>query len=142
MWACLPFLSRISQSGCSWTTFDTMYLWDSQRPSPSSTPSGSHQICASMPSLWKSSVIFLMESPGKVSLRGFQSPYVSNQRSSSVTHLMPISFSFGTVPSICAGVTLTSYPQPHQLTLYASLDGLGRSQHSFCSTLDQIRSGS
>jgi len=55
-------------------TLESAYLCDSYLPSPSSTPSGSHHNCASMPSLWKSSVIFLMESPGKVSERGFQSP--------------------------------------------------------------------
>src|SRR5262249_1268322 len=109
---CLPFLSRISQSGCSRTTFETTYLCDSHLPSPSSTPNGSHHSCTNSPCLWKSSVIFLIESPGKVSALGFQSPYVSNHRSSSVAHLMPSSLSFGTVPSICAGVTLNSYPQP------------------------------
>src|SRR5438445_4786267 len=139
---CLPFLSRMSHSGCSCTTFDTMYLCDSHFPSPSSAAKGNHQSCTSMPCLWKSSVIFLMESPGNVSGRGFQSPYVSNQRSSSVAHLMPNSFSLGTVPNICAGVTLNSYPQPHQLTLYASLDGLGIFQPSFCRTLDHRRNGS
>src|SRR5262245_19200128 len=119
-----------------------MYLCDSHFPWPSSAPSGSHQSWTSKPCLWKSSTIFLMESPGKVSERGSQSPYVSNQRSSRVAHLMPSSFSLGIVPTICAGVTLNSYPQPHQLTLYASEDGFGTSHASFCKTLDHKLKGS
>ena len=67
MRACFPSLSRISHSGCSCAIFDTMYLCDSHLPWPSSTPRGSHHSCTRIPCLWKSSVIFLMESPGKVS---------------------------------------------------------------------------
>src|SRR5437016_4948538 len=140
--ACLPFLSRMSHSGCSFATFERRYLCDSYFPCPSSTPSGNHQSCTNSPCLWNSSVIFLIESPGKVSGRGSQSPYVSNQRSSNVAHLIPSSFSLGTVPNICAGVTLNSYPQPHQLTLYASPEGLGISHPSFCNTRDHRCSGS
>jgi hypothetical protein len=36
MRACLPFLSRISHSGCSCATLETAYLCDSYFPSPSS----------------------------------------------------------------------------------------------------------
>ena len=46
MRACLPFLSRISHSGCSCAIFETTYLCDSYLPSPSSTASGSHHNCA------------------------------------------------------------------------------------------------
>src|SRR5258708_12390030 len=63
----VPSWLRSSHSGCSCTTLDTMYLCDSHLPWPSSTPKGSHQSCTRIPCLWKSSVIFLIESPGKVS---------------------------------------------------------------------------
>src|ERR1019366_4177067 len=69
MRAGFPFLSSTSQSGCSCTTFDTTYLCDSHLPCPFSAVNGYHQSCTSMPCLWKTSTIFFMESPGKVSLR-------------------------------------------------------------------------
>src|SRR5438046_3634781 len=133
---------RIIHSRWSLVTLDRRYLFRFDLSFPSSTQSGNHQSCTNSPCLWNSSVIFLIESPGKVSGRGSQSPYVSNQRSSNVAHLIPSSFSLGTVPNICAGVTLNSYPQPHQLTLYASPEGLGISHPSFCNTRDHRCSGS
>ena len=42
MRAGLPFLSRISQSGCCFTTSETVYGWDSYPGPPSSTARGNH----------------------------------------------------------------------------------------------------